>query len=387
MAIATRLGSDDLYRDPFPIYRRLRDDEPWAWSERLGVWLVSRYDDVVFVDEHPEIFTAHQRESLAERAMGLVMIRTDGDAHRRLRAAVDGPLKRRNVRQRWSAELLGIAGELLARIAPQGGCDLVRDFAAPFAARSLTRVIGLPEVTTEQVVEWSGAFIAGLSNHAGDPAVWRRCDRARAEVGALVAAEVGTGGREGSVIAAMANSPLSVEEIATQVRLMLSGGFNEPWHALTTLVWQLLRHPEIAWDVHEDSGALDAAIAETVRWLTPIGALPRQLAVDHHAGDVTLRAGDKLLALAASANHDERKFGDPEAFDPGRPGLGDHLAFSLGAHYCLGTYLAREQLRVAAPLLLTRLPGLRVAEPPEFTGWMFRGPEALQVRYDAVRQV
>lgn len=63
MSIARSLTSKDLYADPYPVYRELRDDDPWAWSDGLGMWLVSRYEDVVFVDEHPEIFTAHQENS------------------------------------------------------------------------------------------------------------------------------------------------------------------------------------------------------------------------------------------------------------------------------------------------------------------------------------
>jgi hypothetical protein len=177
--------------------------------------------------------------------------------------------------------------------------------------------------------------------------------------------------------------PLSNEEIATQVRLMLSGGFNEPWHALTTLAWQLCQQPALAGRVLCDPAAFDAAIEETMRWLSPIGALPRQLATDYTAGGVALRAGDKLLALAASANHDERKFADPDVFDLDRPNLSDHLAFSRGVHYCLGTYLTREQLRVAVPALLTGLPGLRVTAAPDMAGWMFRGPQSLPMCHDA----
>ena len=388
MSIAANLSGKDLHDDPYPTYRQLRNNEPWAWSDRLNLWLVSRYDDVVFVDEHPEIFNAHQDNSLAERTMGLVMIRTDGDAHRRLRSAVDGPLKRRNVGQHWRKTLETKSEQLVAELAHLAEFDLIRDFAAPFAAEALMAVVGLPGVTVGQVVEWSGAFIAGLSNHEDDPTVWARVRKAYGEVADRVEEAVARVKKDPdhTVISAMAHAeledPLSIEEIATQVRLMISGGFNEPWHALATLVWQLCEKPELAKRTQGDPAALDAAIEETVRWLSPIGAFPRQLATDHHVGGVTLRAGDKLLALAASANHDERKFPDPDAFDIDRPNLNDHLAFSLGAHYCLGTYLAREQLRVAVPMLLRAFPALCVIEEPVMAGWMFRGPVSVPMRHD-----
>ncbi|WP_406382204.1 cytochrome P450 [Streptomyces sp. NBC_00117] len=388
MPIATNLTNRDLYADPYPVYRELRKNEPWAWSDGLNMWLVSRYEDVVFVDEHPEIFSAHQHNSLAERTMGRVMIRTDGDAHRRLRSAVDGPLKRRTVRQHWSAGLTAHARKLAEALRDKPEFDLVSDFAAPFAAQALANTAGLSDVTTAQVVEWSGAFIAGLANHEDDPAVWERAGRARDEVGERVRETITrvTAAPDHSVISAMVHAdlaePLSAEEIADQVRLMISGGFNEPWHALATLVWQLSMRPELRDRVLAESAALDAAIEETMRWLSPIGALPRQLAVDHTVEGVTLRAGDKLLALAGSANRDERKFPDPDAFDIDRPDLQDHLAFSLGAHYCLGTYLAREQLRTAVPVLVETLTGLRVNGTPNLTGWMFRGPDSVRMQHD-----
>ncbi|MFC9223815.1 cytochrome P450 [Streptomyces hygroscopicus] len=388
MPIARNLTSKDLYDNPYPIYRELRDHEPWAWSDALGLWLVSRYEDVLFVDQHPEIFTAHQDNSLAERAMGLVMVRTDGDAHRRLRTAMDGPLKRRNVRERWSEGLKSHATELVGRLAEKPEFDLVTEFAAPFAAQALTRAVGLPGVTTEQVVEWSGAFIAGLANHDNDPVVWERCDRASTEVENRVRETIDrvTAEPDGTVISAMVHAdlaePLTVEEITTQVRLILSGGFNEPWDALATLVWHLCEQPELRDRVLADPAALDAAIEETARWLTPTGAFPRQLAVDYAVGGVTLRAGDKLLALASSGNRDERKFADPDVFDIDRPNLQDHLGFSLGAHYCLGVYLAREQMRTAVPALFNSLAGLRVARAPKLVGWMFCGLQSLDMAHD-----
>lgn len=392
MSIAKNLTSKQLYNDPHPIYRELRDREPWAWSDKLGMWLVSRYEDVVFVDEHPEIFTAHQEHSLAERAMGLVMIRTDGNAHRRLRSAVDGPLKRRTVRQHWSAGLTAHAQSLCEKVAENSDFDLVSDFAAPFAAQALMMTIGLTDVTTKQVIEWSGAFIAGLANHEEDQTVWERAAGARSEVGDRVREAIArvTVTPDHTVISAMVHAglaePLKPEEIATQVRLMIAGGFNEPWHALATLIWQLCAQPALTERTLADPAALDSAIEETMRWLTPVGAFPRQLAVDHVVGDVILRAGDRLLALAGSANRDERKFTDPDAFDIDRPFLNDHLAFSLGAHYCLGTYLAREQLRTAVPALFASLPGLRVTREPHLAGWMFRGPEAVHMSHDVRRK-
>jgi len=387
--IAENLTSKDLYNNPYPIYRELRDHEPWAWSNELKVWLVTRYDDALFVDQHPEIFTAYQDNSLAERAMGQgTLVRTDGEAHRRLRMATDGPLKRRTVRERWAEGLQSHARELVDQLIQKPEFDLVTDFAAPFAAQALVRVVGLLGVTTSQIVDWSGAFIAGLANHENDPEVWQRCEQAYSEVGELVREKIASvrAVPDHSLISAMAHAnlddPLTDEEIATQVRLIFSGGFNEPWDAIATLVWHLCDQPELRERVLTDPAALDAAFDETARWLTPTGAFPRQLAVDYTVGDVTMRAGQKLLAVASSANRDERKFASPDTFDIDRPNLQDHMGFSLGAHYCLGVYLAREQMRTAIPMLFNSLDNLRLVRQPKLVGWMFCGLQSLEMRHD-----
>ncbi|MGH8940358.1 MAG: cytochrome P450, partial [Actinomycetes bacterium] len=172
--------------------------------------------------------------------------------------------------------------------------------------------------------------------------------------------------------------PLSLEEVASNVRLMIAGGFSDARDLIATLSWLLLRHPQIRRRALAEPDVMDRAIDECVRWLSPVGAFPRQLTSDFDNGVVKLRQGEKILVLAASANRDESRFPQPERFDVDRPNLSEHVGFSLGMHYCLGTHFVREMARIAGPRVLA-LPGVRIEADPVFTGWMFRGPTAIHV--------
>ncbi|MGH3367290.1 MAG: cytochrome P450 [Nocardioidaceae bacterium] len=385
MTTTTTLDLDELNADPFPVYADLRRAQPWARSEQLGMRLVSRYDDVVFVDQHPEIFSSEVDGALTTRAMGLSMLRSEGEQHRRLRAAAEAPLKRRAVRSDWTPVLEQIADDHVGRLRGRESLDLVSDLASPFTGACLAALLGLPDATPEMVRDWSDAFIAGATNNLDDAEIWRHAAQAKDAVQEHVAAAIERphAATAGTVVSAMAQAhpgaPLTLEEVASNVRLMVAGGFNDARDLIATLAWLLLGHPQIRRRASVEQDVMDRAIDECVRWLSPVGTFPRQLTTDFDNGDVVLRRGERILVLAASANWDESRFPQPERFDVDRPNLFEHVGFSLGMHYCLGTHFVREMVRIAVPRVLA-LPGLRVEAEPVFAGWMFRGPTAVLVQ-------
>ena len=260
----------------------------------------------------------------------------------------------------------------------------MRDVAAPLTGACLREVLGLLDATAADIERWSTAFIAGLINNTDDPAVWSGAKTASDEVRecVLAALERVRAEPDGSVVSAMGGAhpddPLSTDEIAANIRLMISGGFNDARDAVATLAWLLMTHQDTAERALNDDAAFERAFDESLRWLTPIGSFPRIVTRDISLPGGDFNAGDRLLVIAGSANHDESRFPDPQRFDIDRPNLGDHLAFSAGIHYCLGSQLARGLARAAVPAILA-LPDIRPAAAPEFYGWQFRGPLSVPV--------
>ena len=373
---------EDLVRDPYDVYRRLRDAGPCVWLAPARRYVLPRWDEVFALDENPA-FTAAEPDSLMTRAMGLSMLRTDGEAHRRQRRAAHRVLRAKEFEACWSGMLAGVADELLDEIELAGRADLVGAFAGPYAARTLKRMLGLDDVADNDMQVWSQALIDGVGNYADDATVWHRCREAGAGIDAAVARARHRAGRGTVIHAMLSDAAITYDEVLANVKLFISGGLNEPRDVIATTAWALLRDPEQAALVRPDPAAFAAATEESLRWMSPIAMYPRYVSSDTQLGDVALAAGDRVGVMLASANRDERHWEEPDRFDL-RRATQRHVAFSRGPHVCLGAFVARQQVgRAALPRLFERLPDLRLAPgfEPRQVGWVFRGLGSLEVTW------
>src|SRR5699024_3760236 len=171
-----------LHADPFPIYRRLRDEMPVSWVPAVGRYLVTRFADVHTVDTDAETFSADESDSLMKRAMGHSMLRKDDPAHQRERKAAGTPLRPNQVKKQWTPIFQRNAEALLGGIRGDGAAELIDSFAAPFAARNLAEIIGLPNASAQDMRRWSQTMIDGTGNYADDAHVWERAERSYYEV-------------------------------------------------------------------------------------------------------------------------------------------------------------------------------------------------------------
>lgn len=377
----------DLWDDPYPIYRRLRREAPVTFVPAVGRYLITRHEDVVFAEQHPELFSSREKDSLILRVIGANMLREDDPAHRRIRAAAEPPARPRRIRTDWSPVFQRTADELIDGFAARGEADLFTDFAGPFAATNLAHLLGLPQVRAEDMIRWSQHMMDGNSNYADDPGTWARAEAASGAVDDAVEEALRRVRDEpdGSVISSMvhADDPLTPQEIRNNVKVIIGGGINEPRDVLTAGVWGLLTHPGQRADVEADPALWRNVFEETVRWISPIGMYPRQTTADLELGGTPIPAGSRVALVIGAANRDEDVFPDPDRFDIHRAQR-NHLAFGGGPHYCMGTWVARHEVgEIAWPTLFRRLPGLTLDpdRPVEIGGWVFRGLLTLPVRW------
>lgn len=384
---ASGITLEALSEDPYPTFARLRAGDPVAWVPATGRYLVTRHEDVLAVERDQRVFSSVEVNSMMNRAIGPTMLRQDGDAHRRLRAAAEGPVRPRTVKTQWLPRFQQNADALIDGFVERGRADLLAEFAGPLAAANLGTILGLASATPADIQAWSQAFIDGCGNYAEDPEVWQRCAMAIRTVDDAVD-EVLPYLREHpdqSAISSMlhAADPLTDEEIRTNVRIFLGGGVNEPRDAISVATYALLTHPAQRDEVLAGRTPWKSVFEETVRWISPIGMYPREVTERTELAGHTLEAGDKLGVVISSANRDERVFADPDSFDTAR-GAGSHLAFGGGPHFCLGTWVARVSIAdIALPTLFRRLPELALAAPDEvrMAGWVFRGPLSLETTW------
>ena len=380
----------DLERDPFPIYRRLRDEAPVCHVPAVELTLVTRWEHVHHVARHPELFTADVGSSPLTRTLGQNMLTVDGGEQRRIRATIDPAMRPRVVAGYAPAVIEPIAERHLAAIEPDGAGELMATYCEPVSVLALGSVMGLGDADADTLRRWFGALALGGSNFESDPDKQAIADAASAEVDDRVLPLLDRLEQEpdGSVLSDMLHTEppdgerLSKAEVLANLKLILLGGMQEPGHGLGIALWALLGHPDALSDVRKDPALLRGAVEEALRWHSPVGTQTRQVTQRTEIAGVTLEEGEVIAAVLASANQDDRHWDDPGRFDIHRKGA--HAAFGLGAHHCAGAPLARHEVRLPLELLLERLPGLRLdpERPVELSGWEFRAPLHLHVLWD-----
>ena len=382
-SVASEIRLSELTNDPYPIFQRLRHTDPVAWVPAADRYLVTRYDDVMHVERNQQIFSSVEENSLMTRAIGPALLRQDGDAHRRLRAAAEGPVRPRVVKNQWLPLFQRNADALIHAFIDRGEADLFAGFAGPLAGANLATILGLPDATAADIQAWSQAIIDGCGNYADDPDVWARCARASQAVDEAVLEMIPylREHPDSSVISSMlhAEDPLTPDEIRTNVKIFIGGGVNEPRDAIAVATFALLTHPDQLADVLAGQTPWRTVFEEAVRWVSPIGMYPRQVTERTELAGTVLKPGDRIGVVISSANRDERVFSRPDEFDT-RRGAVPHLAFGGGPHFCLGTWVARASIaEIALPTLFRQLPELTLPDPEgvRMAGWVFRGPVTL----------
>lgn len=390
MTAGEQVTLEELERDPYPIYERLRDQEPVAWVPAVQLWLVTRYEDVRTVDLTPEVFTAATEPSTLNRTMGVNMLGSEGRDQQRIRRVVEPPFRPRDVEERTKGMIPALANELIDGFESRGECDLFREFADPMSVRSLRFLLGLDEVAWEDLLRWNEGLMPGLANFEGDPEKQAPADEASSALSEVIGRVLDRleTGPDGSALSSMLHHDrdgdrMSRAEIVANTKLMLSGGLQEPRDLIALAVLALGRHPEQLEAVRADRRLIKAAVEETLRWAGPVGTSTRQTTRATELAGVELERGALIGAVLSSANRDPRRYTDPDRFDIRRK-EGAHLAFAIGTHFCLGAWFGRHLARVSLEILVDRLPNLRLApeRPATLSGWEFRAPDSTWVRWD-----
>jgi cytochrome P450 len=179
---------EELERDPYPIYATLRAQEPVSWVEAVGLWLVTRWDDVLEVIEQPEVYTAETDPSTLERTFGRNLLASEGPYHHRIRSIIEPAFRPGAVRPYVDSIIAPIAGELIDGFADRGEVELMEAFAEKLSVRSLQHVLGLQSVDDDTLRSWFGDLGLGASNFEQDPEKQRVADAASEAVNETVGA-------------------------------------------------------------------------------------------------------------------------------------------------------------------------------------------------------
>ncbi|MCY3962058.1 MAG: cytochrome P450 [bacterium] len=373
-------------QDPFSVYAWLRENDPVYWDEKNEIWGVSRHADLLAVEKNTDLYSSASG-SRPKIEMSDSMINMDDPDHQRQRMLVAREFTPRAVR-RQEDKIRAVVTELIDRVAPRGWCDVVYDLAAPLPAYMIGKQLGYPTEMWPRVMHWSEATMQG----GGGPGYHTvQGDRAIEEWAGTTyeLVQKRKADPQDDLISMWCHKeldgqPLSDDDIMHEVLLVLDGGAETTRTVIGTTCLALVESPDqrqILIDEPEVIG--ETAVEEFIRYVSPILNMRRTVTATHELHGKTLKEGDQVLLMYASANRDPEAFENPDALDVRRDAR-NHLSFGFGTHFCLGASLARLQLKVMFEEVTRRLPDMRL-EPfyaPRYRPGAFtRGLEGLNVEF------
>lgn len=392
-------------KNPFPAYAELRREEPVMFDERVGYWVVTRYDDVKAVFDDWETFSSENAQApVRERGAEAKRIMAEGGftaysglsartppEHTRIRKVAQKaftPRRFKVLEPSIRAHVVQRLEEMLERPGAEG--DFFADLAYDVPTVTILTLIGADTAKVDLFKQWSDSRAAmtwgDLSDEEQIPHAhnlvdyWQECLRLVQDahdnerdtlVGDMVRSQ-------------QAGDEISDHEIASVVYSMLFAGHETTTTLISNAMRVLLGHPEQWRQLVDDPSRIPGAIDEVLRYSGSIVAWRRKALRDAEVGGVAIPAGAELLLVMGSANRDEHRFDGGETFDISRENAREHLSFGFGIHYCLGNMLAKLQAKIALEEIARLMPGVRLQEGADIgfrENLSFRVPLEVQVTW------
>ncbi len=377
------LVSEDFVREPYAILDRLRDIDPVHWSESIGGWVLTRYDDIVvtFMDvasysnegrlgRATAYLPAESRAKLSAfedhyRTKGL--LHSDPPDHTRLRRLVQKAFSPRAI-EAMRPHIQSIVDNLIDRVADAGSMEVIEDLAFAVPVTVLAGLLGVPTSDGLLFRSWADRILAFQGVNKPDEAILLTAQQALLEVRAYLTsllAQRRSDPGDDLISLMAAGSPdgevLSDAEIINTGITLLVAGHETTTSLIGNGLVTLLQHPGEWQKLQDDRSLVTQAIEEILRFESPVARQPRLLKQDTELDGRKLRAGQMVFQMLNAANRDPAYFSDAARFDilrsPNR-----HIAFGRGIHFCIGAPLSRAEGQIVFQTLLDRLPHIQLVD-------------------------
>ncbi len=374
-----QLLDPEVLANPYPLFRRLRTEDPVHWDPFLHEWVVTRYADVIRVLHE---FSANCTPTPAQlTTMGLsamnpiaqVMVKQmlfmDAPAHTRLRSLASQAFSPQRV-ELLRKHIQEITDSLIEAVLPAGHMDVIADIGEPLPCIVMAEMLGVPVEDHTQLKAWSANFAEMLGNFQYNPDSAPRIlksvdDMSRYFRSAMSEQRVRP---QGGLVSSLVNAEvqgdrLSEDEVIANCILTMVGGQETTTNLIGNGVLSLLRNPDQLQKLRDDLSLIPSAVEELLRYEAPSQHTARLAPEDVELGGKHIRKNQNVIAVMGAANRDPERFPDPDRLDITRSD-NRHVAFGWGPHFCFGAALARIEGQVAFETMLRRMPNLTLEPGP-----------------------
>ena len=405
---------------PYPIFSSLRSESPIHFSEKLGTWVCTRYEDIMEILHDTDRFSSlmptgprdgrsgfatameelaadpsmaeYFQSFLANAANAAVLLNADPPEHRRQRKAVNRAFRPTRLRG-MEPMIEEVTKNLLDKLVTKGESEFVADFAVGLPMTIIAVALGVETDDLGTFKKWSDDLVMPVGNP--DPTTEKVRDylislsQFNEFFGNLL--ELRREEAQEDIISDVANAEVNEEmlneaEMLSMLQQFLVAGNETTTKLLTNLMHHLAVEDGLEENLRKDPTLIDNFIEEGLRFEAPVGGLFRMAKEDTTVGETKLSEGDHIWLIFAAANRDPEVFPSPDEFSVNRENARDHLAFGHGEHFCIGATLARLEARIAVDQILSRIENIRLIEGKnnfEYEDtFVLRGLKELHVAFD-----
>lgn len=365
-------------------FKRLRDERPvhFQKSSPFGpFWSVTRYDDIVYVDKHFELFSAEPIIMLGDRPDGLhadTFIAMDPPKHDVQRKAVQGVVAPQNLKE-MEGLIRSRAEDVLDNLPIDEPFDWVENVSIELTARMLATLFDFPYERRRDLADWSDVIGGSVELTGGELstdegfATAAEVSKAFSELWREKEAQKAAGEEMGFDLISMLLSNDDTKDMINRpmeflgnLALLIVGGNDTTRNSMTGGVYAFSKFPEEFDKLKANPSLIPNMVSEIIRWQTPLAYMRRVAKEDVELNGQTIRKGDKVVMWYVSGNRDERVIERPDDFIIDRKNARNHLSFGFGVHRCMGNRLAEMQLRILWEELIKRFDAIEVLEEPEY---------------------
>jgi len=391
-----RPNAPDLATDPYGFFEYMRRTEP-VWRGALmdnamipaelsaaDEWTLFDFESVFAAFRDDDVYGSEMYNNTIGLVFGPTILGMHGKQHHDHRSLVAKAFRQSALTQ-WEPEVIDpICDQLVDEIKGDGGADLVKAITFEFPTRVTAALLGLPQEDLElfrrlslDLISITEDIEAGLTasvelgTYFQNQVDQRRSNSTEDIIGDLVSAEID-------------GEKLTDEAIISFLRLLLPAGLETTYRSSSNLLYLLLTHPDQLRALQQNRDLIPAAIEEGLRYETPLVMVPRNTNKDVEIHGIPIPAGAQVNLCIGSANRDETRWADADAFDIHRQRRA-HISFAGGLHSCLGMHLARVETKAMLNSLLDRVTDLQLVpdDDTKITGMPFRSPKHLPVTFRA----